>query len=589
MADLNLFCLIDGEPVSRAFSVKIAPALTVSHLRDPIKAEKPVGFRDVAANYLTVWHVSVPVTSDDKGLPITLNALVEKKKLHPVTKISKVFDGGAPKKSINIIVQRPSPADAPLHALTYPSSGSRPSTLFSGKVVGANVKNISDKFFRRGSSVAVFLDSFVRGQAMLPTTSGDIHGLPRAWRRSIAKPMEERPNLLFLDLPGSSATGTASISLASASLLNKMENSHSLLLPVFDVSGCGKTRAVLEVLSQRWGFYFNASGDDWGSNDMSTLQSVVKKHLEETRMDDTDDRYINNSVARKVTFLLFASRLLILEYCLNVPDCSETFTNARWTLLQVCPHVLFEDIFNLLFTALLELQQHCEAHLMYFVRKLFNETKTRLVQHGGMPKVKSDTKLPVFLDEAQVFGDAFDGSFVSVSSDRPLLSPILQGFDFIGHGQLMLVTCGTGTSVNTIFWPKSSGPNLKHGFGSRFPYMGFQRWTDQRSIKAYISRIRGCLPDDDSRRALDERFPQAAIDMLFKRLSGRLHPIVVAVEAIIRGNEQGAWQAAINGVEDRLVSWEKRDVKGNLCFELSQVREKWVKDSSQFEDSLRAF
>ncbi|KAF9555653.1 hypothetical protein EC968_008795, partial [Mortierella alpina] len=35
---------------------------------------------------------------------------------------------------------------------------------------------------------------------------------------------------------------------------------------VFGVSGCGKTRAVIELLSQHWGFYFNASSDDWGSS-----------------------------------------------------------------------------------------------------------------------------------------------------------------------------------------------------------------------------------------------------------------------------------------------------------------------------------
>lgn len=28
--------------------------------------------------------------------------------------------------------------------------------------------------------------------------------------------------------------------------------------------GCGMTRAVIEPLSQHWGFYFNALSDDWG-------------------------------------------------------------------------------------------------------------------------------------------------------------------------------------------------------------------------------------------------------------------------------------------------------------------------------------
>lgn len=32
--------------------------------------------------------------------------------------------------------------------------------------------------------------------------------------------------------------------------------------------GCGKTRAVIELPSQHWGFYFNAVDDDWGIGDI---------------------------------------------------------------------------------------------------------------------------------------------------------------------------------------------------------------------------------------------------------------------------------------------------------------------------------
>jgi hypothetical protein len=230
-------------------------------------------------------------------------------------------------------------------------------------------------------------------------------------------------------------------------------------------TGCGKTRAVIELLSQHWGFYFNASSDDWGSGDMMTLHSTIQKHLDDTKGSFVVDRQANNAYARKITLLLFLSRLLIFKYCLDVPGCAETFSSARWTLLQVCPHVLFDDLFNVLFRTLRRLVHHREGYLSDYVSDAFEDVKGRLVGRGCLPKIKDDTRLLVINDEAQFLGDQFNGSFQSMSSSedssRPLLSPILHAFRDIGQHQLTLVTCGTGLSINTLFWVQSSGSGLK--------------------------------------------------------------------------------------------------------------------------------
>jgi len=208
---------------------------------------------------------------------------------------------------------------------------------------------------------------------------------------------------------------------------------------------------VIELLSQHWGFYFNASNDDWGSDDMMTLRSAVQKYLNDTRGSFIVDREANNGYARKTTFLLFLSRLPVFKYCLNASGSSESFTSARWTLLQVCPHVFFEqDIFNMLFLQLLKLRHYHESDLWDFVRALYEETKGNLIEHGCLPKIKENTRLLVVHDEAQVLGDEFDGSFqstTSIDSPRPLLSPILHAFRDIGKHELTLVTCGTGLSI----------------------------------------------------------------------------------------------------------------------------------------------
>ncbi|KAG0195405.1 hypothetical protein BGX33_003418, partial [Mortierella sp. NVP41] len=104
-----MFCLIDGEPQSNAFSVKVTPADTVDDLKKLIKAEKSVDFEHVDANNLTLWRVSIPITDDDDEISILLDNVndKDKKKLGPATRLSKVFPEELPEETIHIIVQRP--------------------------------------------------------------------------------------------------------------------------------------------------------------------------------------------------------------------------------------------------------------------------------------------------------------------------------------------------------------------------------------------------------------------------------------------------------------------------------------------------
>ncbi|KAI8356219.1 hypothetical protein B0O80DRAFT_22222 [Mortierella sp. GBAus27b] len=196
---------------------------------------------------------------------------------------------------------------------------------------------------------------------------------------------------------------------------------------------------------------------------MMTFHPTVQKHL-----NDTQDSLlsINNSTTPlQITLLLFLSRLLIFKYCLSVLGCAETFTSAGWTLLQVCPHVLSDILFNVLSRKLRTLVDHRERYLSDYVSDVFEDVKRRLVGRGCLPKIKDDTRLLVINDEVQFLGDQFNGSFQSMSSSdkspRPLLSPILHAFRDIGQHQLTLVTCGTGLSINTLFWVQSSGSDMK--------------------------------------------------------------------------------------------------------------------------------
>ncbi|KAG0195537.1 hypothetical protein BGX28_001181, partial [Mortierella sp. GBA30] len=106
MSQLNLFCVVDGESTSSAFSVKATSTGTVYDLKELIKAKKAVDFHNVDANNLTVWRVSVPIS--DGELPLLLSTLPEdKRKLGPAMRLSKMFPEELPEETIHIIVQRP--------------------------------------------------------------------------------------------------------------------------------------------------------------------------------------------------------------------------------------------------------------------------------------------------------------------------------------------------------------------------------------------------------------------------------------------------------------------------------------------------
>ncbi|KAG0247620.1 hypothetical protein BG011_001171, partial [Mortierella polycephala] len=108
---LTLFCLVDGEATSNAFSVKIPSSDTIDDLKDHIKAKIPDTFNGVDAKDLTLWRVSILITRDNSEIPILFNNIAkeEKEKLHPADDLSDIFDERPPKKTIHVIVQRPPP------------------------------------------------------------------------------------------------------------------------------------------------------------------------------------------------------------------------------------------------------------------------------------------------------------------------------------------------------------------------------------------------------------------------------------------------------------------------------------------------
>ncbi|KAG0006413.1 hypothetical protein BGZ65_008339, partial [Modicella reniformis] len=133
MTDLNLFCLVDGHPTSKAFLVKTPSTETVAHLKKLISVEKASEFDEITPDNLTLWSVSIPIAGDD-GIPTIVDTLTEKNELSPAVRLLKLFPDNLPEATIQVFVQKPPAA----------------SELLKGSFIvdlGVNINGVTNKSF----------------------------------------------------------------------------------------------------------------------------------------------------------------------------------------------------------------------------------------------------------------------------------------------------------------------------------------------------------------------------------------------------------------------------------------------------------
>lgn len=133
-----------------------------------------------------------------------------------------------------------------------------------------DIKKIADKFFTTGSKHADFLISYVQGKLSLPSTTSGVQGLLKVMQQGVVNTLDSGLSLLFLDLldPLLSAGNPVPERFRSNILLSVLDGMKAQDLPVFGVSGCGKTHLMIELLCLQWGFYFNTSKNNLGSDDL---------------------------------------------------------------------------------------------------------------------------------------------------------------------------------------------------------------------------------------------------------------------------------------------------------------------------------
>ncbi|KAH8990254.1 hypothetical protein EDB92DRAFT_778999 [Lactarius akahatsu] len=105
---LQLNCLVRGGDRRNVFSVEIPSTENVSTLREAIKDENNITFRDVDAYTLTLWRVSIP---NDSNFELKLSELdlVDEEQLFPLQVLSNVFTDPPLPEHVHIVVKPPPP------------------------------------------------------------------------------------------------------------------------------------------------------------------------------------------------------------------------------------------------------------------------------------------------------------------------------------------------------------------------------------------------------------------------------------------------------------------------------------------------
>ncbi|KAG9067119.1 hypothetical protein KI688_011900 [Linnemannia hyalina] len=570
--DMIPYCLVEGQSVSNAFSVIPEPSETVYDLKVRIRTENPDTFIGVDAKDLTLWRVLIPAGNLHSA--ITFAALGDdKSELDNPRKLLIDLFPKSPDDNTYIFVRGPPRVQAP---------------VLSDEEWQQLVVQIENAFFGPNSINCTGLVQFVKGDANIPTTGGTLGGLP--FVRPRAGGETNLPSLLFLNLPESAETQRPPSTADRA--LEKIRERAIPLLPLFSVSGCGKTRTTIEMLSKNWGFYFNGSSTDLGSRDLLSFLGFVKQKPRYQNRDPESNIHVHI-----LALALALTRVIILHHCLVIAEREGTaFTCKHWMLLQVAFRTMgIGDLFATLFASIAkEIHRHSVGitTMSAFTQERFSSLHQRLLNLTfSTPSQRFGYKILLVIDEAQNLSKEEFGTFPSQQTPseterragadlpdvykHPIFSPLVHGFSQISEDENLfcVIPCGTGLSIFDLKWLEDSAP-LPKGYKKQLgPFTDFQGWESLEQVQNYRLLVRRSLPNDTARIIFDTRVPVESTPELFARLRGRFRPIVSAIERMIMpSNDEIDWRQAIKETEDTLSSTETEYYgKGNIAFDISQM------------------
>ncbi|KAK3828464.1 MAG: hypothetical protein J3Q66DRAFT_434995 [Benniella sp.] len=583
MVHFKVWCLKEGEPLKNAFEIEISPLDNGSGIRKVIRNE--LELKNIPASRLDLLRVNILIPLEQPSLDVV--PTLDSASLEIIGPLARITPQEVSDNAVRIFV-RVQGAVPP--SAIVPSAIPRPQ---SPPIPGND--GTASSLFAPGSKYAKYLTEFVNGQHSLPTTEGGVSGLVRARMRDEPHTVLSTPTLLFFDLPECQEFDT-SVKYRPCNVTEAILITHPDMrrLPLFGVSGCGKTRTAIELLSRTWGLYLNAGAGDHGSEDMSGLMRkvIIDKF-------QTQDKVKNTLGIRRMASSLLYARLWILSYCLSIPGCENTFTPQRWMLLQVAT-IEFLDVFNYLFNAIEVLTASTNPtadDIVLEIQLLYRKIQNQLLSRPVFSPL-GQSKFLVMLDEAQELSRHRSGlAFLdSENVPRPLLAPIMHSIRRISQdSEVCVLPCGTGLGNDELTWSGGCASGIKLSaceFSMKVnntEVVDFPGWVDEESISQYVQRLGNSL-DQSSRNRLTELLPDPVIHRLFLDLRGRFRPIISAIEGIIEKDDPTQSESCIDELLERYTSADldpKKEAPGNLCAELKSFLSRVESDSDSFPQYQR--
>ncbi|KAG8828588.1 hypothetical protein FRC17_007494 [Serendipita sp. 399] len=343
------------------FGVKVGREDMIDDLKRTIFEGHKVFFKSlkVDASELAIYKADISATDIAEGKRHALDALQSALAAEPLTTTDDVHDHlptPLEKKVVYFIARSPYSGGDPARKRQRTSSPHPPAN-------GPDMNEANEVIARCLTEAVTHLKSrinlFLEEDGKVP-----LFGHPRAahdiskWIEDLAIPSATKgattPSLLLHEL------GRHIHDTQMAERVNKLFGSTTQLTYLYNTSGSGKTRLLLEGLWENWGLYFTVGHlpEKIGSKDLGRVLKVLKEdELVSLQSYKGVDLEIPLSRNRKVCKRRFTSVLLTRVLALRVfLDCvvqkngGKIPSRARqqWLLLQLIPSTLVEvDIFDL--------------------------------------------------------------------------------------------------------------------------------------------------------------------------------------------------------------------------------------------------
>ncbi|TDL26512.1 hypothetical protein BD410DRAFT_523108 [Rickenella mellea] len=254
---------------------------------------------------------------------------------------------------------------------------------------------------------------------------------------------------------------------------------------VFNASGTGKTRLLLDGLVRKWGFYFACATDlqsPHGSFDLTfaiKLLSRSKRFCNTVSLGNADPTDIikNRDITEQSLLKVWLVRLLVFERFLSLVPRTMPVDEAkrRWLFLQLFPSKLVQsDVFSVVSRSL-------SGAEITFMKAMITETFINIKQ-----RLPCDEHLFAVFDEAQYATKTYNEAFLSedFTEHRPVLAEIIAVWENLGH-DMTLVVSGTSPFTNVRRNSRSS-PIGSPGGWQLFTSTG--EFSARESQEKYIMR-----------------------------------------------------------------------------------------------------